>query len=162
MSTPDEGVGLQVAADEDITLGQDRFHTLTLIYDGEPSGEDLDWVDEYRALIFCPGNHAGDKCAECRDLDTPPFGDDSWRGDDLDRQIHGEWHIWSDEDGWTLPYAGCPVGEADYRESAVGIMGARGPGTYLVEVEWEDDDPWLVAVGRDGSPLSDPDEPWSE
>lgn len=115
---------------------------------------------EYELSIDCPGCDGWQECSECRDV--PSYDDDSWGDtqDDEEREIHGVWHTWHWGWGWTTAFPGCVLrAQGNLHEWAWDICAAYGPGSYLVDDDWDDDD-GLVSLRAvslaDGSPLPGP------
>lgn len=60
-----------------------------------------------------------------------------WSGCD-DFEFHGVIHHWHYCIGWTTPYPGCVVADAEVHDDANDIGIEHGPGRYAIEDDWDD------------------------
>ncbi len=76
----------------------------------------------------CIGDHSA---ATDEDVDNGIDGDEV--------VLHGVAHGYHYGYGWTVPFKGCPVVENDWVDEARDIARDKGPGSYRVDAEWDDE-----------------------
>lgn len=109
-----------------------------------------DVIDAYVVSVSCADPAGCPGWEECRedhagydydDPNSPAYGEDEGV------LIHGVLHDYRHGWGWVIDYPGCPVlgfaPDQDFDE-----IDRTRPGTYLLDVDWDDDHCYMTAVER--------------
>lgn len=139
-----------------------RLHRLTITLDGPTTASpDGRLQPQFTVALGCPGGKhciGRQECVRCRYADDP---DDA--NPDIPTIRHGQRHWWTPGYGWGVAYPGCVIeGSGAVRDAAGDILNAYGPGTYLIDDDWDDQGGcYLTAVIRaDGTPLGYSRQSW--
>ena len=136
-----------------------KLHTLTI---GTPSdifeyngryGYQIE-LGDYEWNLECPGCNGWQECPEDHPISEEEELDDV-------HEFHGVLHTYRHSHGWTVAYPGCVALDQDnlgdfVRETLL----TYGPGTYLVNDDWDDTECYFELVPREGQEL--PPEGWAQ
>lgn len=136
-------------------MSAERGHVLVITKsdDWHEDQPDFDSAIECQSVEKCGGWW---ECMDPHEVDGDSAADGPWECDlnapwnERDEfTFHGFEHTWRYGFGWTVPYEGCIVAQADsVSDYAHDIGHEHGPGRYLVDDDWDDTDCTLIYVSE--------------
>lgn len=123
-----------------------REHVLTVTKHADWHPDDPYWVWDVACATpdLCGGWW---ECLNPHEVDGVSAADGPYDGDETlpwcdedEFEFHGVLHTWRYGHGWTVPYDGCVVQTADLGDDVCEIAREHGPGSYVVDDDWDDTD----------------------